>query len=104
MYAVVGIWQRDEQQSEAQLQFLRERIVPNVGRSPGFVAGYWTHDHSTGKDHTMIVLDSEAAALAFKDGVEGNSRNQTAYGVTMELLTVVEVLAALPSGVEQYQR
>ncbi len=40
MYAVVGIWQRDEQQSEAQLQFLRERIVPNVGRSSGFLAGY----------------------------------------------------------------
>ncbi len=96
MYAVVGIWQRDERASEAQLQVLREQIVPNVSRSPGFVAGYWTHDHSTGKDHTMIVLDSEAAALAFKAVVEGNSRNQAALGVTMELLSVVEVVAAAP--------
>ncbi len=97
MYAVVGIWQRDEQQSDAQLQVLREQIVPNVGRSPGFVAGYWTYDHSTGKDHTMIVLDSEEAALAFKAGVEGKSQNQAALGLTVELLTVVEVLASLPS-------
>lgn len=101
MYAVVGIWQREEQQSEAQLQFLRERIVPNVRQSPGFVAGYWTHDHNTGKDHTLIVLDSEAAALAFKAGVEANSQNQAAHGVALELLTVVEVVAALPSQVGQ---
>ena len=69
MYAVVGIWQRDEQQSEAQVQFL---------------------------------LDSEAAALAFKAGVEANSQNQAAHGVAMELLTVVEVIAALPSHVERH--
>lgn len=67
------------------------------------MAGYWTHDHSTGKDHTMIVLDSEAAALAFKAGVEANSQNQAAHGVTMELLSLVEVIAALPSQVEQHE-
>lgn len=67
------------------------------------MAGYWTHDHSTGKDHTMIVLDSEAAALAFKAGVEANSKNQAAHGVTMELLSLVEVIAALPSQVEQHE-
>lgn len=53
------------------------------------------------EDHTMIILDNEAAALAFKAGVEGNSQNQAAFGVRMELLTVVDVLAALPNGTEQ---
>ena len=93
MYAVVGIWRRDESQSEEQLRVLREQIVPNVRQSPDFVSGYWTHDRSGGRDYTKIVFESEEAALGLKALIEGNSRNQTEHGITLESLAVAEVLA-----------
>ncbi len=94
MYAVIGVWRSASHHLEEQLRVLRERIVPGVSRSPGFVAGYWTHDRSSGKDHTTIVFEGEEAALAFKSAVGGNSRNQAAHGMEIELLVVVEVLAS----------
>ena len=94
MYAVVSIWSRDKARTEEQMQTLQERIVPNVRQSRGFVAGYWTNDHATGKDHVMIVLDTEENARAFKANVEQQRDTQLASGVTMELMTVTEVLAS----------
>ena len=93
MYAVVGIWHRDESQSEEQLRVLREQIVPNVRQSPGFVSGYWAHDPGSGKDYTTIVFEGEEAALAFKAEVEGNSQGQAANGIQLETLAVAAVLA-----------
>ncbi len=93
LHAVVGIWTRNTGQSEEQLQELRERIVPNVRQSPGFVAGYWTHDSITGKDHTLLVFESEEAAQQCKIGVEQNSQRQGEVGIHRDLLTVVEVVA-----------
>ncbi len=93
MYAVVGIWHRDESQSEEQLRVLREQIVPSVRQSPGFVSGYWTHDPSSGKDYTVIVFEREDAARSFKAVVEGNSQGQAERGIALESLSVAEVLA-----------
>ncbi len=93
MHAVVGVWARDAGQSEEQLRELRERIVPNIRRSPGFVAGYWMHDPATGKDHTLIVFETEDAARTCKAGVEQNSQRQAAVGVHRDVLTIVEVVA-----------
>ncbi len=93
MYAVVGAGSRDAGQSEEQLRELRERIVPNIRRSPGFAAGYWMQDPATGKDHTLLVFESEEAARGCKGTVEQNSRRQAEVGVHRELLTVVEVVA-----------
>lgn len=81
MYAVVGVWQRAGGQDEVQMRLLRERIVPSVRNNPGFVAGYWTRDHVTGKDHTFIVFDSKETAEAFEIVVEQNSRSQAEHGV-----------------------
>ncbi len=93
MRAVVGIWTRDAAQTEEQIRELRERIVPNVRQSPGFVAGYWTHDPVTGKDHTLLVFGNEEAAQRCKIGVEQNSQRQGEVGIQRDLLTVVEVVA-----------
>ena len=98
MYAVVGIWRRDESQFAEQLRVLRERIVPNVRQSAGFVSGYWTRDPGSGTDYTVIVFDAEEAALAFKAVVEGNSRNQAEHGIKLESLAVAEVLAEAQAG------
>ena len=101
MYAVVAVWQLGAQPLEVQVRSLNEHVVPNVGRTPGFIAGYWTHDHATGKSHSFIVLDSEAAARAFKDFVESNSQSQARFGVILEQISMVEVVAALPTPVGQ---
>jgi len=66
MHAVVDVWRRKQKQDEEQMRMLRERIVPSVRRNPGFVAGYWTRDHATGKDHTFIVFEGREGAEAFK--------------------------------------
>jgi len=46
----------------ADLDALREQVVPQASRAPGFVTGYWTRKGNTGL--SMIVFDSEAAAEA----------------------------------------
>ena len=46
---------------------LKNRVVPNVSQSPGFVAGYWTRSGSEGL--SMIVFDSEDAARQMADRV-----------------------------------
>ena len=46
--------------TEAADSHLRERVVPRVSQSPGFVAGYWTRKDNTGL--SMIIFDSEDAA------------------------------------------
>jgi quinol monooxygenase YgiN len=93
MHAVVGIWRRAGGQDEARMRVLRERIVPSVRRNPGFVAGYWTHDHATGKDHTFVVFETREDAETFKAVVERNSRDQAEHGMRKELLAIAEVTA-----------
>ena len=93
MHAVVGTWTRDAAQSEEQLRELRERIVPDVRQSPGFVTVYWMRDQVTGMDHTLLVYESEEAAQSCKIGVEQNSQGQGEVGIRRELLTVVEIVA-----------
>jgi hypothetical protein len=94
MHGVVGIWTMDEGRRPQQVQVLKERILPSVAASPGFVAGIWTRDPVTGKAHSMVVFENEKAATAFKAAVEANAQNQTQAGVSPELLSLVEVTAA----------
>jgi hypothetical protein len=42
MFAVVGRWKMDANQTEQQQAFLTEHIVPGVSRAEGFVSGYWS--------------------------------------------------------------
>ena len=53
--------------SEKAQEELRNRVVPNVSRSPGFVAGYWTRSGNGGL--SMIVFESEDAARQMADRV-----------------------------------
>lgn len=42
---------------------LRDRIVPQVSRAPGFVAGYWV-GFDDGRGTSVVVFESEDAARA----------------------------------------
>jgi hypothetical protein len=93
MHAVVGVFDMDRALFAEQEQHLKERIVPMVRQSPGFVAGYWSYDHAAAKSHSFIVLESEAVAVRFCEMVRKNVGEQNANGVKVESLTTVEVLA-----------
>jgi hypothetical protein len=66
---------------------LRERVVPQVKELPGFVAGYWTRDGSTGR--SMVVFDSEEHARAASDKVPA----MVPTGTQIEVNSVAEVVA-----------
>lgn len=93
MHAVVGIWTQAEDQRDEQALGLHNEVIPIVRAHPGFVAGYWMRDPETGKGHTMIVLDSEESATAFKALVTGRLQQAAQVGITNDLLAVTDVLA-----------
>jgi hypothetical protein len=92
MHAVVAVFSRTEKRLEDQ-HVLRERIVPGVRQSPGFVAGYRTYDYLTGRSHNMLVFETENAAQNMLASVEQNSRGQAEAGLQLDMISVTEVLA-----------
>lgn len=61
MHAVVLTVTVNDQ--EAARAALREQVVPEVSRSPGFVAGYWVGLEGN-RGVTVVVFESEAGARA----------------------------------------
>jgi hypothetical protein len=72
---------------EANENALRERVVPQVSQTPGFVAGYWTRKDTGGL--SMVVFESEDAANGFRDML----KDIVPEGVTLEGAEVREVVA-----------
>jgi hypothetical protein len=66
---------------------LRNRVVPNVSQSPGFVAGYWTG--TSGDGLSMVIFESEDAARQMADRVP----QTVPEFVTLESVDVREVVA-----------
>lgn len=85
MHAVVVNVTIDE--PEADLRELRERIVPQVSQSLGFVTGYWTRKGNTGL--SMIVFESEEAANAAAERLRPEIPDAVA---TLENIEVREVV------------
>ena len=77
---------------ETAEQGLREQVVPQVSKAPGFVAGYWTRSDEGGNGLSMLVFDSEEAARGAAERLQGPEaiRPDT---VTIESVEVREVLA-----------
>lgn len=67
---------------------LRNRVVPNVSQSPGFVAGYWTGTSEDGL--SMVVFESEDAARQMADRVP----QTIPEFVTLDNVEVREVVAS----------
>ena len=73
-------------------QFLRERVVPNVSKAPGFVAGYWVRLEGGDEGNSCIVFESEDAARAAAQGVRAAADENPA--VTLNDVSVGEVVAS----------
>lgn len=71
----------------AALSALREEVVPQISKAPGFVAGYWTRKDDTGL--SMLVFDSEDAARAVSERIPAT----VPEGVTFQNVEVREVVA-----------
>lgn len=93
MYAVVGRWQTDPSRTDDQDRELRDVVVPGVRDLPGFVAGYWTRDPESGRTHTTVVWESEAAARGFKAMLDADRQRAATSGITNDFLVVTAVLA-----------
>jgi hypothetical protein len=81
---VVKVTVNDDAASE---QELRERVVPGVSQTPGFVAGYWTRKDNTGL--SMVVFESEEAA----NGMSERMSSIVPDTVTLESVEVRRVVA-----------
>lgn len=65
MYAViVRVTITDPEAAEADI---RQRVVPQVSQTPGFVAGYWTRKDNTGL--SMVIFESEDDAKQMSERV-----------------------------------
>ena len=100
MYAVVGIWTLDEALRDEQLRALREEIVPDTTRAPGFLRGYWMQDPETGKAHSMVVFATLDAALEFKTAVSSRFQAAARLGITSDILRTVDVIASAAESAE----
>ena len=69
---------------------LEEVVVPQISRSPGFVAAYWTRSADGSNGQSMLVFESEDAARAVADRIGSN----VPEGVTIESAEVREVVAS----------
>jgi hypothetical protein len=81
---VVTVTISDHEVAESHL---REQIVPQVSRAPGFVAGYWARKEDSGLG--MVMFESEDAAKAMSERVG----SMTPDVVTVENVEVREVVA-----------
>lgn len=61
--------------------------------SPGFVSGTWTLDRETSESMVMVTFESKPDADAFAHNVRANAEHQSALGIDLVSLRVVEVSA-----------
>ena len=84
MHAVViKVTVQDREPAYAEL---REKVIPQVSKAPGFVAGYWTSKDNTGL--SMIVFESEEAATGASEMIPATVPDT----VTLEDVEVREVV------------
>ena len=92
MYGVLGFWNLGEGDWDEQVKGLREQVVPRAPELPGFVAGYWLATGDRSRAYSVILLEDEKAAHAFKDFVENNPLNRPS-DVSLDSLVVAELVA-----------
>ncbi len=72
--------------SEAQeriARYIREQIIPNSRKVPGFKGGYWLADRKTGKGLTVTIWDTEQAEQA-SQAAAAQARQQAATALNLE--------------------
>jgi hypothetical protein len=77
--------------------FVRDQILPSVGRQTGIVDAYWLADRASGDGLAVTIWESEDAMLAADDAAREASRNEAKEGsVEAAALELYEVIAHLP--------
>ena len=61
MHARVTRIQGDPATFDEVVRTITGSIVPGAKKMPGFKAGYWLYDRTTGKGLALTVFESEAA-------------------------------------------
>ena len=93
-HATLATFRMDLSREAEQREGLTRLIVPGVRSSPGFVTGCWTLDRATSESVVMITFDSIEAAEALANNVRANAPHQTAVGIELMSLRIVEVSAS----------
>ena len=76
------------------LRLLVSRTSARTMSVPGFVTGCWTLDRATSESVVMITFDSIEAAEALANNVRANAPHQTAVGIELMSIRIVEVSAS----------
>ena len=80
---VVRVSVQDSASAEAELH---DKVIPQVSKAPGFVAGYWTRKDESGM--SMMVFESEDAATRVSEMIPATVPDN----VTLEDVEVREVV------------
>jgi hypothetical protein len=83
----------DPKRQDLQEQELRDRIVPSVAATPGFVRGAWSREIGGSRGASFIVFENEHPARDFIDSVRANAPRQQTAGVTNDEFVLVELIA-----------
>jgi len=93
MHAVlVDVDTSGQSDHEGGLKNLREQVVPNVSKAPGFQAGYWLAPRDDAKGTSLVLFDTEANAEAASQGLDVGS--EVGPGVTVTRKELREVIAS----------
>jgi hypothetical protein len=71
MFAVIGRSQIDPDRVEAAESMLKERLLPKVKAMGGFVSGTWTRSLDDKEATGMVLFETEAAAEAAVETMQG---------------------------------
>jgi hypothetical protein len=64
MHARVTRLDDPKERVDEAVKYIKEQIVPNAKKQPGFQHGYWMVDRATGKAMAVVIFDSEASVKA----------------------------------------
>jgi hypothetical protein len=93
-HATVASFAMDMAREAENRATLHELIVPGVRQHPGVVSGHWMLDREADVSVVVVTFTSLDAARAFAHTVTNNAANQTAAGLKLIHIRLVEVEAS----------
>jgi hypothetical protein len=79
------------------VKVVEEQVIPNAGKMPGFMGGYWLADRSTGEAMSFTFFDSQEALEASRMSAD-QVRNQATQSIGAEVVSVEHMVVAVNTG------
>jgi hypothetical protein len=79
--------------AESTRKTLNEKVVPQISKAPGFVAGYWTWSDDESNGQSMIVFESADDARTAGERIRSIA-SESGGAATVESAEVREVVAS----------